>query len=112
MRRTMTEARDALNEALMGAEERLYAMNLGAPAMVELVGGVHLVWSKVDTKWGLRIRHADQFQPLLSAKLDHRVLAAYGLKGLLVAIRDANDEQQMCVEAATVAAIAFGGESG
>lgn len=108
---------DRLNEALMAAEARLYALNLGAAAETPMGNDVHLMWAKHDRKWGLYVyiygeahrgaKAPMQFVPILQAEADHRVLAAGHLDPLLKAIQIASGEKLRGIEEAIAAAQAF-----
>ncbi len=104
------EMLDALNASLKAAEARLYDLNLGVPGRVPLgdQANTHLVWAKVDSKWGLHITvigtQLVTSRLLMEATVDHKVLAANALDKLLVVIQAALNEDCRGIVAATAAA--------
>ncbi len=112
--KTRREALDALNQALVGAEERLYAMNLGGAGCARLCDGAHLVWDRADGEWTLRVSVArghdkdTESQLVLSAKVEHRILAANALPMLLQDIKERLGGAVTDIENATAAARSFG----
>lgn len=116
-------AMDRLNDALQGAEEYLYEMDLGARGDVILLAGIRLVWQKEGDRWGLyliddaALRRAESVlpeggpTPILRAQASLRILAAGVLHTLLDDIRVRAAGELAGIDAAIEAVRAFAGRA-